>query len=477
MPLNHRRPPVALRRLALAGAVAISSSFAAEAIAQQTSPAAEVPTPRRIRRLPPVKVQPEQAPESQKRNSLPVVADSVPAVVASTPLPPSTGLRNLADPRIGAVHHPVSSNPTPTPWLRSITTDSCSRRALERLEEASREYAVGAWASAEASGWEALEQIARGIDIADRQTAPAGSIRPSAARDLSEARAAIREAGDFTAFSTGVDSDRIETIVASHQTPVLRSRVLRDISDTEAADRYLDYATQKLSPLARVSVHAARAMDLIAAVRLGRDQAEQMPLETSLCLRRAAFSGQPGNGSLASRLGMQLAEMGLDGEAQRTLKHAQTLEPSQEVSTALASVLLRSGHRMEANQLIAEVRNATSQQPQTRRTPEIIELTPEQFASISPAHNRSTGVPAALPVPSSQPGARRPRQPIDARAVGFRSGGQPTSQAQATRGSDEYSEQAFREDRDPAYYKSTRPTSTIGRILGKLPKFPKFRAW
>ena len=482
MVTQNRNHSNKMRRFALLAAILSCPACAVDVDGQElVAPAgSKVPAPKRIRRLPPV---PSQQPPDFLNEPVPAVSPTL-----GMPKAPSTpSVDEQFAQWEAAVMGEVLETATPTrsvsprPWLRSITTDSCSSRALARLDEASREYSVGAWASAEASGWEALEQIARGIDIADRQTAASSAIRPTAALDLGQARVALREARDFIALSGSMDQSRIETIVASHQTPVFREGVPNGISDTVAADRYLDFARQKLTGLARASVHAARAMDLIAAVRLGRDQANQLPMETALCLRRAAFSGQPANGSLASRLGMQLADMGLDTEAKRTLSHASTIEPSREVSIALANVMARSGHREEATQLIAGIRQNMSPVPSAKRVPQVLELTPEQFAAISPAHNLGHGRPAVSPGYASaatNDGVAAPassRKRISAEPVGFT---QSSNRSEpAANASGEYADEAYREDRDPSYYKATRPPSTMQRIFGRLPKFPKFRAW
>ena len=496
MVIPSRRSSKMLRRAILVAAVVMSSfTLTSRVVAQQPTGVQDEATRsvRSVRRLPPVESEaaetgPQTVPapaafgqpaESGAGIRLPIVRHNHMLQTAPTQLSPPLPISG-----------PAATRQSPN-WLRSITTDSCSGRALAQLEEASRAYSVGAWASAEASGWEALAQIARGIDIADRQTRGVSLNHTSASGDLQAATTALREARDFMAFSSSMDPKRIATVAASHQTPIFAAGVPQGIRDIEAVDRYLDFARLKLSGLAEASVHAARALDLIAAVRLGRDSEDQLPMETSLCLRRAAFQGQPSNGSLASRLGMQLAEMGLDREAERTLRHASQIEPSREVSTTLASVMMRRGHRDEATQLIAQMRREMPAQAPTAQTPEVIELTPAQFAAISPAHNLSPSMPTAppaLPAPThaaeGEPIVNRghvevaqqsPRQQVTARPVGFRSQTYHPTPSDSVIGAS--SAQASGYGRSSVNDEPSKSPSPLGRILGKLPKFPKFRIW
>ncbi len=112
-----------------------------------------------------------------------------------------------------------------------------------------------------------------------------------------------------------VDSYSMRRMIMSHQTAVLDSQPIDTLTATDAIDRYLDEARVRLAGIAAKSVEAAQAMDLLAAIYLGRADARTLPSSTALCLRRAALQGQPANASLAMRLGMHLADLGLYQEA------------------------------------------------------------------------------------------------------------------------------------------------------------------
>ena len=360
------------------------------------------------RRLPPVKFPSPQPPQETPTPPLPSPPPPQQTPPQQTP-PQQTPSQQT--PSQTAADEAVSS-----PWLQSITADSCLDRGSRHLDDAYREYSVGAWSSAEASAWKALELTATGIDVADRQTA--SRQRPAtAAKDVRVARTAIREARDFVASGAAVDDELIAAIASSHQTPALTGPGAIGLTPTQSADRYLDYARVKLAPLAARHVQAAQAMDLIAAIQLGRNETKWLPEETSLCLRRAALQGQPTNASLATRLGMQLADMGLDAEAQWTLRHAMTLSPTQEIAAALDRVMARQTNPVGDVSFDQRVVQAETPAATQTRYPKVIELSPTQFASISPAVNTLTP-PSTVARPSSgddgqrQTSAAEPTAPV-----------------------------------------------------------------
>ncbi len=314
--------------------------------------------------------------------------------------------------------------------MRSITADTCGRRAAEHLDDAYREYSVGAWASAEASAWKAMERIAIGLDVAAERTKT--SALPSAAVALRDGRRALREARDFVTAGAVIDAARMEAIAASHQTPVLHGEAPIGCTAADAVDRYLDYARRRLTPLARRHIRAAQAMDLIAAITLGRNDSDRLPEETALCLRRAALFGQPSNPSLAAQLGKQLAAMGLVDEAERTLRHALSLQASEETAAALAAVLNQRRETGAAARLVERLDAPSPEASRRPRTPEVIELSPSDFAAISPPLNTGAiGTPgtantaravsrASSPTDEQSPQTRRQTDSVPTRVAGFR---------------------------------------------------------
>jgi hypothetical protein len=328
---------------------------------------------------------------------------------------------------------------------RSITDDSCRRRAEQSLETAYREYAVGAWASAEASAWSSLELAATGVDVSQHDAE--SPRRGRAVTDLRAARTALDEARDFVVEGAALDAQQLRVRVASHRTPVFPDGLPEGMLATEAVECYLDYAREKLAPLAAASVHAAQAMDLLAAIGLGRNRADALPEETALCLRRAALGGQPHNARLALRLGAQLAEMGLNAEAEQVLTQAMRLRPSRFTAQKLAQVqrALGRARRYAAPSMAATWPSAGGRQvvPGRRRgVPEVVELSPRQFASVSPPLNPAAGRmpanagPAAVQRPATPAaGTAAAATPAAGTAGTFRTPAGPTRQApQASQG-------------------------------------------
>ncbi len=283
---------------------------------------------------------------------------------------------------------PIAENATPQRWLRSSSSSASLEVARRLIGQASEEYAIGAWASAETSAWESLRYAAEGVELAARESGqPNGS---PALANLRIARTAIREARDFGGMYGDVDQYAIGRMVTSHQTTLLDSESLAGLTAADAIDRYLDEARIRLAGIAADSVEAAQAMDLLAAIYLGRADSKTLPSSTALCLRRAALQGQPRNASLSMRLGMHLADLGLYQEARWALEHSLRLQPSEETVQALAGVLRRTGHDQEAGQLLASLQNRApaGSSVHQARVPDVTELSPQEFAAVSKPVNK-----------------------------------------------------------------------------------------
>lgn len=279
---------------------------------------------------------------------------------------------------------PGQSGKPPTRWLRSTTSSAADQVARRLIAQATGEYRIGAWLSAEATAWDALRWAAQSIDLADHAEGDAGN---ATSQILQSARDAIREARDFAGAYGAVDGEAIVRMARSHRTDLLDDDQAKGLSATDASDRYLDQARVLLAGIASRSVEAAQAMDLLAAVYLSRADRKTLPSATALCLRRAALQGQPENASLASRLGMHLADVGLYQEARWVLEHSLLIRHDPQTADALVQVLRRTGQDEQANGLIAKTRSQADSTPQSQPTtppfPLITELSPAEFAAIS----------------------------------------------------------------------------------------------
>jgi hypothetical protein len=309
-------------------------------------------------------------------------------------------------------------------YLATQTAKSKLDEAWTHFQQAELEYSSAAYASAETSAWKTLQFAAEAIDLHDQHTRSRSAIESgqriakapsrSAVQQLQSGRDALNEAQDFVGPYATSNPESIARLARSHRTPVVReglprrgriaasqpkvptgpkddlgwyTEMLVESSDggsvtiptaTEAIDRYLDLARMELSEVAGKSLLAAQAMDLLAAIRLGRGEASQLPGPSAICLRRAAVQGQSNNPDLVAKLGFHLADVGLVEEASWALQHSLTLRYDPQVLNKL-------------NELQAMTPTASTvlkgapiqSQAQTKRTPDVVTMTPEQFASVS----------------------------------------------------------------------------------------------
>ena len=298
----------------------------------------------------------------------------------------------------------------PSRWLRSTSSTASTEVARRLVVQANHEFKINAWLSAETSAWDAIRWAAESVDLSARERGEHPS--PTALKRLQMARDAMREARDFSGVFGPLDAEAIHRMAISHQTDLLDDEPLTGITATDASDRYLDHARVLLAPVARQSVEAATAMDLLAAIYLHRADPKTLPSATALCLRRAALQGQPDNASLATRLGMHLADLGLFEEARWALEHSLAIKDDPQTTAALVQLLQRSGRPEQAEPLLSQLQSQLHGQSRlaggglsgdpegslafggprsTPRIPEIVELTPEAFAKISKPVNSNPG--------------------------------------------------------------------------------------
>ncbi|QDT11755.1 hypothetical protein [Planctomycetes bacterium K23_9] len=367
-------------------------------------------------------------------------------------------------------------------WLPSTTSTSSQQDAKRFLDQAMTEYSRHAWASAEASAWTSLRYSAAAIDIANRNASFGGNRSESSALDdLQLARNAIRESRDFAGKYGQLDNDAVRRIVLSHTTGVLKNQSLANVPPMDATDRYLNEARIRLSGLAKYRVEAAQALDLLAAIHLGRNEAKHLPSQTALCLRRAALQGQPGNGSLAARLGMHLAAVGLDREAKWALEQAVVSQPSKEVVQALDVVSNRADDRASAIRMVAQMQSRLPAGYDQNRgpVPTVVQLTPRQFAETAKPQTTIAPVDIATPRSMQLTASSLPKRPVQQTAAMPSSpsdekiASQPSSQGQPSRG--ETVPTLFEDDiealpDDPSYYKTKRPESKLRKMMNSVPK-------
>lgn len=427
-------------------------------------------------------VAPDFAPASPAHASVDPLAQTTPAFAESQPTASSRPTRlpdTLPDPRNSLSGRPAyqtklasasrkradflsnqtpSNHSTASVYLATQTARSQFEIAAGLLQQAQLEYECSAFASAETSVWQSLERSAQAIDLTN--TTARTSEEVSALKRLHRGRRALIEACDFVGPFAQQDPTAIARLARAHETPVLRETLppMRRAFDpssastvglpagSEAIDRYLDYARMQFSILSAKSLLAAQTLDLLAAIRLGRNELSQLPGPTAICLRRAAVQGQSANADLVAKLGHHLADVGLIDEARWALRHSLSLQPNQANAARLAAMDAAARQPGRANRSSDHLGRSVLAATRSRaRTPDVITMSPEQFASISqsvmpgrpavrpdvePTSNASQSVTAASLVSSranTEPSPEEKRSFLKAFTASFR-----TDQAGAT---------------------------------------------
>ncbi|QDT04779.1 hypothetical protein K227x_31760 [Rubripirellula lacrimiformis] len=312
----------------------------------------------------------------------------------------STEPNAVSQPRRPAINTAPSVAASPR-YLRSSTAGASLEIARRLLAQATQEYDSKAWMSAENTAWDAIRHIGESIDLANVADPNQPSAGPNARTRIEMAKHAITESRDFAGVYGAVDAAAIARMARSHQTKLIDPASASTVTANEATDRYLDFARVQLATIAGERIEAAQALDLLAAVYLGRADASTLPSETAICMRRAALQGQPNNASLASRLGMHLADVGLHDEACWALQHSLSMEFTPQTAHALVAVMQRTGDTTGASQLVAKLQQSEpAKQPQVF-TPEIVELSPSEFASVSKSVMSGGAIVEGNPSPAS----------------------------------------------------------------------------
>ncbi|TWU65955.1 hypothetical protein V7x_15110 [Crateriforma conspicua] len=283
----------------------------------------------------------------------------------------------------------------PRPWLASGTSISLDRDASTALADATADYGVGAWASAEDNAWLAIRKAAQSLDC---QTSSSRDVQ-----QLNQAIDAIREAKDFVGPYAADDPVVLRRLIRSHRTsvaaPWLDASQAAVPSCRQLADVYLNHARRMLGDLASRHLVAARSLDLLAAVTLSRKDETTLAGPVALCLRRAALQGQPQNASLALNLGRQLIDVGLYREAHWALQQSYQHQPSAESAELIARLMHQAGEVDAAGRWMIAARQSLQNAGAVATgspVPEVVHVSPAEFASLSARPPVVPGTPAMI---------------------------------------------------------------------------------
>lgn len=369
-------------------------------------------------------------------------------------------------------------------YLATQTARSQFEIAAGLLQQAQLEYDCSAFASAETSVWQSLERSAQAIDL-NRPNEMSSSDEVPALKRLHRGRRALIEACDFVGPFAQQDPAAIARLSRAHETPVLRETLppMRTAlvpssaskvdlpTGSEAIDRYLDYARMQFSVLSENSLLAAQTLDLLAAIRLGRNELSQLPGPTAICLRRAAVQGQSSNADLVAKLGHHLADVGLIDEARWALRHSLSLQPNQANAARLAAMdaaAMQSGRaNVNSNQIGRSILAATRPRAQT---PEVITMSPELFASIS-----QSVMPGRSAVRSATPPTNDAGESMVARTVASRASDEPS--AEQTRSFLKAFTASFRTDQAGATTLPPESSAAQPSMRKSSRSFPAVKKW
>lgn len=272
------------------------------------------------------------------------------------------------------------------PIQPGYSIEAIRKTAMELIAEAQLKLDIRAYLSAEEKAKKALELIAQSIDTHEQSS--------FATRDLKVSLTAIREAEDFVGKFGLVDGDTISRMVRSHATEILKPYDTSNLNGLAAADVYLDWSRRCLTPLAVADPLAAEAIRVMAQAHRMRDDGTPFGLATSVHLIRAAVEGAPDNRQLRTDYETTLQLAGLSGHS-KAAQAGKTVPNGQ--SGALVSQVA-ADWQLSPDRPIAL---ATALDGQPKREVRIVEVSPEQFATISPATAGPPGTPHAHSMPAN----------------------------------------------------------------------------
>jgi tetratricopeptide (TPR) repeat protein len=226
-----------------------------------------------------------------------------------------------------------------------------------------------------------LRALARAIDFRGGQlySEPA----------LDRAMRAFTEERDFHASqsSTAVN----DSLVAGHQTPVLREANLKNVSPVIAAQHYRAYARRELIAASQGHIWAADFFyaygKTLEAESETQTQYQTMFREQAIVCYQAALSVARNHSEAANQLGYSLLKVDRAREAEQALVAAVSSNPSAEAWKNLAEVYRREGDMGKADYAVRQA--SALEQNHTMMSngkplPDVVSMAPEDFVRMSP---------------------------------------------------------------------------------------------
>jgi tetratricopeptide (TPR) repeat protein len=298
---------------------------------------------------------------------------------------------------------PLSGPSNPTPELIAV-----ARQADVHVGRGFRLAERGALFTARAELRQALALSAAALD--EQRNTVAHS------RALNNGLRALGEVEDFVPVvrSTGRATRSIETIIQSHQTPILQGEPTDELAASRAIERYLSYAQEQLSAAAgdlqpaASALYALGKLEMSAATDIGSLESARAAVYL-----QAALIVNPQHALAANELGVLLARHGRLDEAKAALSHTLRIASLPSAWRNLSIVHHGLGEMELAGQADRQWRQAASAQSQpgaaSQGSPAVHWVDPATFA-------QSTQASMDMPAPSkvNQPAVAPPVAPGDA---------------------------------------------------------------
>lgn len=273
--------------------------------------------------------------------------------------------------------------------------DAVGKRVEKRIEAGFKLANKGALYGARAEFRKAILAVAEALDAQHGVTSHSQAIH--------EALLAIKEAADFSVGEAS-SPGRVQQIVATHQTSVLKQGDIQGMPALLAMQRYYVFAQQRLVAASGGAPVASKAMYAMGKLHMAlADSESQNELEAAKAMTflQAAMMVDASNHAAANELGVMLARFGHLREARDLLRHSARVHPTQETWKNLEIVHQRLGEDQLAERARMEwQRQRSSAPPVVAGNAGTVQwVAPEAFA----------GPPSGtLPPPAAAPPAAAP---------------------------------------------------------------------
>ncbi len=263
---------------------------------------------------------------------------------------------------------------SPPGWA---AVETSLRSSLDRCDHLLRRGAVQ---SSRQESLSAIRQLLRALDLHKR----AWESEPAFQQGL----VALKESEDFER-SQITELTSVHRLVQSHQTTILQETILDSISPAIAAQHYRAFARDAF--LTAADGHPWGADLFYALGKTYEKECQQQPDRQLTLLQHAtvcfqtAYAIDPRRAHIANQLGFNLLQLDKVDDAMVALSAAIATQPSANAYRNLAEGYRRIGRHGEMQLALQQASALAAQETRySPERPEITEISPEDFARISP---------------------------------------------------------------------------------------------